>query len=131
MHYLTHQFAHPETLARARRWLINAGITPDRMQVRYYGIPNLAVAAEPGEVDGIEMVIRAAEINDPDGAPGFWDLAKVHATGPEMPEEVTARDEMARHNSFELAWHPVDSAWDTEVTTNEVALQKAYREMRP
>jgi hypothetical protein len=130
MHYLTHQFAHPETLARARRWLINAGITPDRMQVRYHGIPNLAVATEPGEVDGIEMVIRAAEMNDPDGLPGFWDLAKVHADGPAVPEEKTSGDVAAHHNSFELAWHPVDRSWDTGVSTNEVDLQRTYRDRR-
>jgi len=130
MHYLTHQFAHPETLARARRWLIDAGITPDRMQVRYHGIPNLAVATEPGEVDGIEMVIRAAEMNDPDGLPGFWDLAKVHSDGPGVPEEEASRNVAASQNSFELAWHPVDGSWDTGVSTHEVDLQRTYRERR-
>ena len=57
MRYVTHQFAHSETLERAHRWLIHAGIAPDRMQVRRQGVPLLAVSAEPGEVNSIEMVI--------------------------------------------------------------------------
>ncbi len=77
MRYVTHQFAHSETLERAHRWLIHAGIAPDRMQVRRQGVPRLAVSAEPGEVDSIEMVISAAEMADPDGLPSFWDVARL------------------------------------------------------
>ena len=77
MRYLTHQFAHSETLDRARRWLIHAGISPDRMEVHHYGVPRLAVTADAAEVQSIEMIIRIAEMNDPDGLPGFWDLARL------------------------------------------------------
>lgn len=130
MRYLTHQFAHSETLDRARRWLIHLGVSPDRMQVHRHGVPRLAVAAEPAEVQSIEMIIRIAEMNDPDGLPGFWDLARIkpddRASGDEAP---TAAALSASPASFTLGWHSPDSAWDDEVGA-QVELQKAYREGR-
>ena len=36
--YVTHQFAHLETLERARRWLVQAGIDPGRIEARTHGI---------------------------------------------------------------------------------------------
>jgi hypothetical protein len=130
MRYLTHDFAHSETLDRARRWLIHAGVSPDRMQVHRYGIPRLAVAAFPAEVQSIEMIIRIAEMNDPDGQPGFWDLARVHPVDAEGIPGVTAPAVAARPSSFPLAWHSVDLASDDEARP-QVELQKGYREGRP
>jgi len=112
MRCLTHQFAHSETLERARRWLLHAGISADRMQVHHHGVPRLAVTAEPAEVQSIEMIIRIAEMNDPDGLPGFWDLARLHPVDSEGNVEVAAPAVPARPSSFPLAWHSVDGAWE-------------------
>ena len=129
MRYLTHQFAHSETLDRARRWLIHAGISPDRMQVQHHGVPRLAVAAEPAELQSIEMIIRIAEMNDPDGLPGFWDLARIEPDGPTDEELATPPAPMSRA-SFTLAWHPVDAAAD-ELTQSQIERQRGFREFRP
>lgn len=129
MRYLTHQFAHSETLDRARRWLIHAGVSPDRMQVHRQGLPRLAITAEPAEVQSIEMIIRIAEMNDPDGLPGFWDLARLHPADADGVEADGAAAVTANPSSFTLGWHSVDPAWDDQVRA-EVELQKAYREGR-
>ncbi len=128
MRYLTHQFAHSETLDRARRWLIDAGVSPDRIHVHHHGVPNLAVAVEPGEVDGIEMVIRAAENPDPDGLPSFWELARLETTEAAASEPVASAVSRPSE-SFVLAWHPIDTNWDEEMR-RQVEQQRDFREMR-
>ena len=75
MRYVTHQFAHVETLERARRWLVLAGIDPSWVEARTHGILRLAVAVEAGESAEVQRIIDVAESSDPDGYPGFWDLA--------------------------------------------------------
>jgi hypothetical protein len=129
MRSLTHQFAHSETLDRARRWLIHAGISADRIHVHHHGVPRLAVTAEPAEVQSIEMIIRIAEMNDPDGLPGFWDLARLEPTGPESGEEMATPPSAVGPTTFTLSWHPVDAAWDEELQSQS-DLNRAYREMR-
>ena len=86
MRYITHEFAHTETLDRAQRWLIQAGFDPNRIEVHHQGIPRIAVAVEPGEAAGVELVINAAESSDPEGLPSFWDLARQHHIYPENQE---------------------------------------------
>ena len=75
MRYITHEFAHPETLDRARRWLVQAGFDPSRIEAHSHGVPRLAVAVEPGEAAEVAMLIDAAEASDPDGFPSFLELA--------------------------------------------------------
>ena len=78
MRYLTHQFAHSETLDRACRWLIHVGVYPPiGCEVHHHGVPRLAVAAEAGEAAERRDDHPVAEMNDPDGLPGFWDLARL------------------------------------------------------
>jgi hypothetical protein len=129
MRYLTHQFAHSETLDRARRWLIHAGIAADRMEVHHQGVPRLAVTADAAEVQSIEMIIRIAEMNDPDGLPGFWDLARLDpGAAAAVAEPATLRPPVSP-STFPLAWHSVDAAADPELR-GQVELQRAYREAR-
>jgi hypothetical protein len=116
--YVTHRFAHAATLDRAQRWLIDAGIAPDRMQARHHGVPILAVAAEPGQVDGIEMVIDAAELADPDGTPGFWHVARVEPTGTAIREGTSSPEAQQRQASFLLTWQPVDKIADEAVRSH-------------
>lgn len=129
MRYLTYPFAHSETLDRARRWLIDAGVAPDRIRVHHHGVPMLIVAAEAAEVDGLKMVIRAADASDPDGLPGLWDLARIHHNDPHLADEAAIPITPARSASFPLAWEAVDSARD-ENMLSQVELQRAYRESR-
>ncbi len=75
MRYVTHQFAHVETLERARRWMVRAGIDPSRIEARTQGILSLAVAVEAGESAEVRCIIDVAESSDPDGNPGIWHLA--------------------------------------------------------
>ena len=127
MRYLTHQFAHSETLDRACRWLIHAGIAPERMQVHRLGLPRLAVEAEPTEVQSIEMIIRIAEMNDPDGLPGFWDLARLHPVVTDSGQVPTTPGVPVAPASFPLGWHSEEPAWNAE-TREQVEVQKAFRE---
>jgi hypothetical protein len=129
MRYLTHQFAHPETLDRARRWLIDAGVSPDRMHVHRHGVPRLTVAVEPVEVPGIELVIHAAENDDPDGLPSFWELARIEPDAvPRDRDGLDAPTVPEYRTSFLLEWHPLDREFDEE-TRRQIELQEAYREM--
>src|SRR5437763_4395324 len=84
--YITHQFAHPETLDRARRWLIQAGIDPSRIEAHPHGTPRLAVAVEPGEAAEVALLIDAAEAGDPDGFPSFLELARQQHIYPQVME---------------------------------------------
>ncbi len=128
--YISHEFAHIETLERARRWLVQAGIDVSRIEVHTDGIPRLAVAVEPGEAAEVELVIAAAESGDPDGNPGFWDLARQKHVYPEPQASASTLPE-ARSESFVVGWRPLDSEREvTQATTTEIELQKAYREGR-
>ncbi len=128
MRYLTHQFAHSETLDRAWRWLIHAGVSPNRMEVYHQGVPRLAVAAEAAEFQSIEMIIRIAEMNDPDGLPGFWDLAGVHPVE-ERPPTAATPIATVDGASFSLGWREAEADWDDELR-EQVERQRAYREGR-
>jgi len=126
--YLSHQFAHLDTLERARRWLLLAGIEPARIEVHTDGIPRLSVAVHEGESAEVELLIAAAESADPDGNPSFWDLARQKHIYPESPQP-TAADE-TRSQSFVVGWRPLDSDEEITQATTDVDLQRAYREGR-
>ncbi len=128
MRYITHEFAHAETLDRAQRWLIQAGFDPNRIEVHHQGIPRIAVAVEPGEAAGVEMVINAAESSDPDGLPSFWDLARQHHVYPENLEPAVDAAAEASSASFVVGWRPVDSENEVSQASTEVELQKELRE---
>lgn len=130
MRYLTHSFAHAETLDRARRWLIHAGVTPERIRVHHHGIPSLIISADPAEFDSLNMIIRAAEITDPDGLPGIWDLARLPHSHEHTPEPLISPASMsAVRPSFPLAWGVVDAAEDEELRS-QIELQRTYCESR-
>lgn len=132
MRYISHQFAHLETLDRARRWLIQNGIEPSRIEVHTDGIPRLAVAVDAGQFAEVELLISAAESSDPDGNPSFWDLARQKHIYPELPQASDSGVPEHRSESFVVGWRPLDS--DREViqatTETEIELQKAYRDGR-
>jgi len=74
MAYMTHRFAHVETLQRVHRWLVQMGFDPSHIEVHESGTPWIALEMHPAQRVEAELLIDAAERTDPQGQPGFWDL---------------------------------------------------------
>lgn len=125
MRYVTHQFSHLETLERAKRWLIQAGIDASRIEARVQGILTLAVAVEPGESAEVQQIISAAESSDPEGNPGIWDLANQQHVYPQTTNAPATATE-TQSQSFVVGWRPQDAA--AEVTQTDTERQKEFRE---
>ena len=130
MRYVTHQFAHVETLDRARRWLVRAGIDPGRIEAHTHGVFRLAVTVEAGASAEVQRIIDVAESSDPDGYPGIWELASRRHV---LPQAVTAASTVGttmHSHSFVVGWHPQDADREVTQTDNGVELQKHYQEER-
>jgi hypothetical protein len=128
MRYITHQFAHSETLERARRWLIQVGFDPSRIEAHTQGIPRLALAVGPGESAEVELVIDAAESTDPDGNPSFWDLARqkhIYLQSGEVVDEVS---QSSQPHSFVVGWRPIDTEREVSQASTEMNLREGYVE---
>jgi hypothetical protein len=116
-------------MERAKRWLIEAGFDPGRIEVHHQGIPRLAVAVEPGQAAEVERIIGAAGSSDPDGTPSVWDVARQQhvytesTTPPETPEPTHSE-------SFVIGWRPQDSAREVTQQSTEDERQRLYREDR-
>jgi hypothetical protein len=124
---VTHQFAHIETLERAKRWLVQAGIDPSRIEARTQGILTLTVAVDHGESAEVQRIIDAAESSDPDGNPGIWDVASRRHVYPQADTATVSPGSGPHHSeSFVVGWQPEDPA--REVTQTDTELQKEYRE---
>jgi len=128
MRYVSHQFAHAETLERARRWLIQAGFDPSRIEAHTQGIPRLALAVEPGESAEFELVIDAAESTDPEGNPSFWDLARQKHIYLQTGEESHETPEAGKPHSFVVGWRPIDTEREVSQTSTEMNLREGYVE---
>jgi hypothetical protein len=128
MRYMTHQFAHIETLERARRWLLQVGFDASRIEAHTQGIPRLAVAVEPGEGAEVELVIDAAESTDPEGNPSFWDLARQKHIYLLTATDSQPASENSRHPSFVVGWRPIDSEREISQVSTEMHLREAYVE---
>jgi hypothetical protein len=107
MLYVTHHFAHLETLSIARRWLVQLGIEPSHIETHTHGIPRIAVAVRPEEAYEVEMVINAAELTDPDSWPSFWDVAQQPHVYPPRVEQTTEHPAPHAH-ATPIGWHPED-----------------------
>jgi hypothetical protein len=125
---MTHEFAHLETLERVRRWLIQAGIDPSRIQVHTAGVPRIVVAVEPGEDAEVERVIDAAERGDPDGRPSFWDVAIKERETAEKHTPCRSGEEAAKSESFDVSWQPLDFGREVSQTTTDERIREAYEE---
>ena len=127
MRYLTHQFAHPETLERARRWLVHAGFDPSQIEAVADGIPRIAIRVSPGESSAAERIIDVAELADPDGLPSFWELARqphVHTQAALDPAEAGSRSMESR--TFVVGYHIPDDRPDQIVDAAALAMRDAY-----
>jgi hypothetical protein len=112
MRYVTHHFAHVETLERARRWLIGAGIDPSRIEARTNGMLTLAVAVDTGESARAQCIFDAAESSDPDGHPAFWELVGQRQHHSHAGMTASTDGTPGRSRSFEVGWHPQDADRD-------------------
>ncbi len=129
MQYVTRQFAHLETLDRARRWLAQAGVDPSHIEVHTHGVFRITVAvASPGEAVEVERVLDAAESSDPDGNPSFWDQARQQHVDPEHKAPGDTLANPTHTESFVAGWTPRDADREVMQTTTDVDRQKAFRE---
>ena len=108
MRYVTHQFAHLETLSIARRWLVQLGFDPGQIETHTEGTPRLAIAIRPEQRALAEMVINAAELSDPNAWPSFWDVAQQPHV---FPSETVATPEftLPHTHTDPIGWHPEKS----------------------
>ncbi len=106
--YITHHFAHLDTLDRAYRWLLQVGISPGRIDAHREGAPWLTVRVGSGEKSAAEMIFEAAERTDPDGWPSFWELSRLpHPHFETNPVDVTGSSVVTAKPS-PVGWHPPD-----------------------
>ena len=115
MGYVTREFAHLETLERAKRWLIEVGFHPSRIEVHTHGTLRITVTVESGQADEVERVLDAVAASDPDGSPSFWDHPQHHhgiamkQAKPDLPASGAVPSE-----TFDIGWRR--SIADREVT---------------
>ena len=105
--YLTHTFAHRETLSRAHAWLSQHGFRPRQFGAHTSGVPRLVVEDEPHRLAAAKLLISAAEHSDPYGFASLWDKPQPsHSARREHREDLPAR----RHepHSWVIGWHPID-----------------------
>jgi hypothetical protein len=105
--YLTHTFAHRETLSRAHSWLTQHGFSARRFRADASGVARLVVEDEPQRLAAAKILISAAERADPDGAASFWDQAPRSRLVPKDDREDTHAPQHGPH-SWVLGWHPID-----------------------
>jgi len=104
--YLTHTFAHRETLSRAQTWLTQLGFHP-RQGAPAAGIPRLVIVDEPQRLAAAQMLINAAENADPDGFASFWDETPPPHHAPDGYRDDHPARTHEPHSSV-LGWHPLD-----------------------
>lgn len=112
--YLTHTFAHRETLSRAYSWLMDLGFHPRRIDAPGAETARLMIPVEPNNLAAAQMVINAVESADADGFPSFWDKAHSHEKGhmhlrtPSAFHVLTATREKTETEASVIGWHPLD-----------------------
>jgi hypothetical protein len=126
MRYLTHQFAHLETLDRARRWLVHAGFDPSQIEVMTDGIPRIAVKVAPGQAAEAEFIIDAVELTDPEGLPSFWDLARQPHVYPEHKTEVEAIPPDMGPKTFVVGYRVPDERPELGTDVTAIEMRDAY-----
>jgi hypothetical protein len=117
--YITHDFAHPETLTRARYWLTRLGFDPSRIEVLTDRGPRIVLRVDLPEAVEAELLFAALESSDPDGPPSFWESAHPLPTG-SAPIQFERRSEERPHDLMVLGWHPPDSDLLTDPRLREL-----------
>ncbi len=108
--YVTHHFAHVETLDRAARWLLQIGFQPGQIEIHREGRPWIAVHASSDRTGAAEQIFDVAELADPEGWPSFWELSRLpHPHFEPTPEHATESTVLTARPSA-IGWHPPDRA---------------------
>jgi hypothetical protein len=129
--YVTREFAHAETLQRAKRWLIELGFHATRIEVHTHGALRLTVMVESGQADEVERLLDAVAAGDPEGAPSFWDHTKhQHHADTEQAKPVQPGAAPLPSETFDIAWRPLDPEREVTQTSTEIEKQKTFREGR-
>jgi hypothetical protein len=106
--YLTHTFAHRETLSRAHDWLTRLGFHPRQVHAPKSIIPRLMIPVEPDRLAAAHMLINVAESADPDGFPSFWDKTEAPpGTASERTGDIYFGQPRSPQSSV-IGWHPLD-----------------------
>ena len=106
--YLTHTFAHRETLSRAHGWLTRLGFHPLEVHAPESSIPRLMIPVGPDRLAAAHMLINVAESADPDGFPSFWDKTEAPpgTTSGHTGDIYSGRPRSPQ--SSVIGWHPLD-----------------------
>lgn len=127
MSYLTHSFAHRDTLDRARRWLIQAGFASSQIEAINEGVPRIAVRLGTVQAAVAGLIIDAAERTDPEGLPSFWDLARIYAIhGRPRSDSETAIPLATDPGTFVLAYTVPDERPDSGTSVSAIEMRNAY-----
>ncbi len=106
--YLTHTFAHRETLSRAQDWLTRLGFRPMEIHAHASSIARLMIPVGPESMAAAQILINAAESADPDGFPSFWDKTEASSgTASEQPGDMDSGRSRSPQSSV-IGWHPLD-----------------------
>ncbi len=114
--YVSHQFAHVETLGRAERWLKQRGFRAEQIEAHHEGVPRLTVVCEADRALEAAMILQAAEAGDPDGWPSLWDQARMpHPHLP--PQQFDDPTSVFLVSASPVAWHPLDARHESNELT--------------
>ena len=105
--YMTHTFAHRETLSRAHSWLTRFGFHPRQIEAEASGIPRIVLVDEPHRLAAAKMLINVAEHADPDGYPSLWNKVPRPHFDPTAHRHDNPLEPHKPHSSV-LGWHPLD-----------------------
>ena len=106
-HFVTHHFAHAETLDRAERWLRQQGFRAEQIEAHREGVPWISVVCSPDREAEVALLFKAAEAGDPEGWPSFWELSRMPHPHVEPTADATATAVVTAHPA-PVSWHPPD-----------------------
>jgi hypothetical protein len=127
--FVTREFVQIETLERAKRWLIEVGFHPSRIELHTHGTLRITVTVEPGQGDEVERILDAVAASDPAGSPSFWDHSQ-HSHDPQPGKPAPADPGALRSESFEIGWRPTNPDLEVTQISTEIEKQKEFREGR-
>ena len=130
MGFVTREFVHLETLERAKRWLIEVGFHPSRIEIHTHGTPRITVSVEPGQAAEVNRVLDAVAVGDPEGARASGTMHSIiPSTRNKKSRQLSTRGGL-ESETFDIGWRPVDAERDVTQTSTEIEKQKKYREER-
>ncbi len=109
MRYMTHHFAHVETMQRARRWLVELGFDSTRIHTHGEHHPWMTILDTADRLAQARVIINAIEHGEHGKRHGVWDRPRdadhvEHHHGAHV--HVHAHE---HHESVTIGWHPPDS----------------------